>query len=187
MQNSICGRPLLLSISLGAMLLLTQPVEAARLLDVTIEQDGRVIAHTYYQDNGRADAATVWRYLASAPIMVDEDIDAVESDPAVLEVNLTGELVIRFEHVDRVIAEARLSALTLKRTNPNSQEWFLSDSEVERTARAAGLGAPARMPSVPAISFVGLAVVAIAAVGLFGLIAAVVVVVLYRGPRRVPS
>ena len=52
------------------ILLFTQSASAARLLQVYIEQDGEVIVHTFYQDGGRADAATVWRYLERDPIMV---------------------------------------------------------------------------------------------------------------------
>ena len=89
-----------LGAALGAVLVVTPPAAAARLLQVYIEQDGKVVAHTYYDDGGRADAATVWRYLATPPIMVDEDVTAIEEEQPALEANLTGDLVIRIQHVD---------------------------------------------------------------------------------------
>jgi hypothetical protein len=57
-------------VAFGAVLLLASPASAARLLQVYIEKDGEVVAHTYYGDNGRVDTATIWRYLATPPIMV---------------------------------------------------------------------------------------------------------------------
>jgi hypothetical protein len=119
------------------------PALAARLLHVYIEQDGKVVAHTYYDDGGRADAATVWRYLKNPPIMVEEEatsISADANDP--LRGVLAGDVTIRIQHVDRVIAQARLSTLTLHRLDEGTPAWFLPESEVERTAAVAGLGPP---------------------------------------------
>jgi hypothetical protein len=96
---------------------------------VYIEQDGKLVAHTYYDDNGLANAATVWRYLATPPIMVGEDITEIEPEGPALEAKLTGELVIRFQHVDRVIAEARMSTLTLQR-NTHCRTTSLEEAEL---------------------------------------------------------
>ena len=156
----------------GAVLSLTPSVSAARLLQVDIEQDGKVVVHTYYDDNARADTATIWRYLATPPIMVDEDIAEIEPDHLTLEANLTGELAIRFQHADRVIAQARLSTLSLQRTDARTQAWFLPDSEVERTAGAAGLGAPSRVPSGLALSAGEVTIVVVVILTLLGVIAA---------------
>ena len=49
--------------------------------------------------------------------MVDEDIAAFEPDRRSLEANLSGELVVRFQHADRVIAQTRLLTLALQRTD----------------------------------------------------------------------
>jgi len=125
------------------VLFCVQPAWAARLLQVHIEQDGKVVAHTYYQDGGRAEAPTVWRYLQRPPLMVDDDVTRIE--PAAdepLRVRLVGDLTIRIQHADRVIAEAKLSALILRRLDERTQGWFLPGSEVERTAEIAGLGPP---------------------------------------------
>ncbi len=180
MRKPSCGLKLSLGAALGAILLLASPAAAARLLQVHIEQDGKVVVHTYYDDGGRADAATVWRYLATPPIMVDDDVTAIEVGHPTLEANLTGDLVIRFQHTDSVIAQARLSTLTLQRTDKQTQAWFLPDSEVERTAAAAGLGAPSRLPSGVALSAEELAIVVVVAFILLGVIAGVAFLFLRR-------
>lgn len=91
MRRPSCRLKLFLGAALGAVLLLTPPAAAARLLQVYIEQDGKVVAHTYYDDGGRADATTVWRYLATPPIMVDDDVTAIEVDDPPLEAKLAGD------------------------------------------------------------------------------------------------
>jgi len=168
-----------LGLAFGAVLSLTPSVSAARLLQVYIEQDGKVIAHSYDDGNGRADAATIWRYLAAPPIMVDEDIAAFEPDRRSLEANLSGELVVRFQHADRVIAQARLSTLTLQRTDARTQAWFLPDSEVERTAGVAGLGAPSGLTLSS-----GKVTIVVVAVLMLGAIAAVAFLILRRARGR---
>lgn len=172
MRKLSCQFLLFLGVACGTVLCLTAPVSAARLLQVYIEQDGKVVAHTYYEDNGLAEAATVWRYLATPPIQVDEDIAQLEPDHSALETTLSGELVIRIQHADRLIAEAGLSSLTLQRTTAGSQAWFLPDSETERTARVAGLGPPSGAPRGLALSG-GEVILVVAVLTLLGVLVAV--------------
>jgi WD40 repeat protein len=154
---------------------------AARLLNVYIELDGNVIAHTFYDDGGRADATAVWRYLKDPPIMVDDDATAVRADPSnPLQATLEGNLLVRIQHKTRVIAQARLSTLMLRRADEQTQEWFLPMAEVERTAGAAGLGRPSAPPREVKLS-VGLpAMVAIFTLIFFG----VLVAIAFLFPRR---
>ena len=108
--------PNLLLCSPGLVLFLCQAATAARLLQVYIEQDGAVVIHSYYQDGGLADAATVWRYLQRPPIMVDDDAMAVKANAAsLLKAELAGDVTMRIQHVNRIIAQARLSTLALRR------------------------------------------------------------------------
>lgn len=173
MPKPSCRLKEFLGAALGAVLLFNSPAAAARLLDVYIEQSGKVVAHTYYDDNGRADAATVWRYLARPPLMVDDDVTAIEVDQPTLEASLTGDMVIRFEHADRLVAQARLSTLKLQRTDEQTQAWFLSGSEVERTAAAAGLGAPSRLPSGVALSAAEVTIFVVVTFALLGVVATI--------------
>lgn len=166
---------------LGFVLLTVRPASAARLLDVYIEQDGNVVAHTYYDDGGRADAATVWRYLAEPPIMVEDEVTSIvptEEDPLIAV--LSGDLVIKIQHVDRVIAEAPLSSLRLQRESEQTVAWFLPHTEVERTAFMAGLDPPAP-PAEVRDSY--LLTVGTCLLILFGCI--VLTFLLLRGPRVV--
>ena len=111
--------------------------------------------------------------------MVDEDIAAFEPDRRSLEANLSGELVVRFQHADRVIAQARLSTLTLQRTDARTQAWFLPDSEVERIAGVAGLGASSGLTLSS-----GEVTIVVVAVLMLGAIAAVAFLILRRARGR---
>jgi len=151
---------------LGILVCFAQPASAARLLDVFVELDGNVVVHAFYDDGGRADAATVWRYLEDPPIMVDDDVTAVQADPTdSLRATLRGELLLTIQHKTRVIAQARLFTLTLRRADEQTQKWSLPEAEVERTARAAGLGPPSMSPG-NVVWFHGLSAI----VGLFLLV-----------------
>jgi hypothetical protein len=154
---------------------------AARLLQVYIELDGIVVIHGYYQDDGLADAATVWRYLQRPPIMADEDAMAVKASATKpLEAELVGEVAIRIQHVNRIIAEARLSTLALRRVDVQTRGWFLPAAEVERAAAIAELGIP-NMPPNGGASPRALPVIAIVfTVALTGFIAAVAILVIRR-------
>jgi hypothetical protein len=168
---------------LGITLFFTQPASAARLLKVYIELDGNVIVHTFYEDGGRADAARVWRYLRDPPIMVDDDVTAVQADPNnPLQATLEGDLLVRIQHKTGIIAQARLSTLVLCREAEWTQQWFLPVVEVERTAGAAGLGPPSA-PWREVMLSAGLpAMVAIFTLILFGVLV-VIALFLLRRPR----
>jgi hypothetical protein len=122
------------------LLLSGESASAARLLNVRFESAGRLLLETYYQDGELADAATVWRYLGLRPIMVEESplVVADTADPT--RADLSGDVTISIQHAGRLIARAKVSGLTLTRGDPRGLQWFLPSAEVERTARAAGLG-----------------------------------------------
>lgn len=155
---------------------------AARLLQVHIECDGQLVLHTYYDDGGRANAATVWRYLGRQPIMVEEETVTVEPDAEnPLQATLEGDILIRFSHVDRVLAQAELSRLTLTRLDDQSSTWFLSEQEVERTATIAGLGPPSAVPKID--FFVVPALIGLALLVVVLIVVAIVVAYLVRRGR----
>jgi hypothetical protein len=158
-----------------------QRTSAARLLDVYVELDGKVVVHTYYDDGGRANAASVWRYLKDPPIMVDGDATAVQANPDnPLRASLRGELLLKIQHKTRVIAQSRLSTVELCRADEQTQQWFLPEAEVERTASAARLDPPSMSPG-NMVRFDRLP----AMVGLFVLILiGVLVAVVFLVPRR---
>ncbi|NQT89337.1 hypothetical protein HQ560_21390, partial [bacterium] len=113
---------------------------AARLLNVTFEQDGKVVLQTYYDDGGRADGPTVWRYLATEPIMVAKKPMAITpdaKDPKTAA--LAGAIRVRVQHVRTILAEAAVRRLKLIRKDAAAQKWFLPAGEVERAAKEAGI------------------------------------------------
>lgn len=155
---------------------------AARLLQVHVECDGQLVLRTNYDDGGRADAATVWRYLGRQPIMVEEETVTVEPDgEAPLQATLEGDILIKFSHVDRVLAQAELSGLTLIRPDDQSVMWFLSEQEVERTATIAGLGPPSAVPEID--FFAVSAIVGFALLAVLFLVIVILVVTLVRRAR----
>lgn len=163
-----------------------QSALAARLLEVAIEQDGVVVVHTYYQDNGRADAATVWRYLQDDPIMVDDEVTTLEGDHGnPLVQTLHGDVVVRFQHTHRVIAQVRVTNLTLQRADAQSQQWFLPAADVERTAALAGLGPRSKPSPDPMLVGMLLGPPLVAVLVLAGI--AAIVWVLFRRSRLRPA
>jgi hypothetical protein len=139
---------------------------AARLLSATVELNGQTVLHSQYQDDdfwgAPPGAATVWRYLGKEPLWVEKgaQLHADAADP--LRAKLRGNLVIRLQHVDRLIVEAKAADLTLIRAGPSSDKWFLPAEEVERLAQANGIPA---LPS-PGLferpsTWVGLSIVAV--------------------------
>jgi hypothetical protein len=81
--------------------------------------------------------------------MVEEETVTVKPDAeAPLQAILEGDILIEFSHVDRVLAQAELSRLTLIRSDDQSVMWFLSEQEVERTATIAGLGPPSAVSEI---------------------------------------
>jgi hypothetical protein len=120
---------------------------AARLLTATFQLNSQTVLHTKYQDNDMwgapPGAATVWRYLGKKPLSAKQgaQVQADATDP--LQAKLRGTLVIRLQHVNRVIVEAKAAELTLIRGDPSGDQWFLPVEEVERLAQANGI------PDVP--------------------------------------
>lgn len=126
---------------------LATPASAARLLHATIEQDGQIVLRTAYQDQGTAEAATVWRYLAKGPLWAEKGagIKAAADDPR--KSRLTGAITVRVSHVDHTIALVKTSELNLVRANPDTEEWHLPPAEVERLAKANAI------PDPPVLAF----------------------------------
>ncbi|MBC8876144.1 MAG: hypothetical protein H8E44_42505 [Planctomycetes bacterium] len=156
MRNSTCQKQKYLRIAAFSATIFAvigmvrcESASAARLLQVHVERDGQLVLHTYYDDGGKADAATVWRYLGRQPIMLEEETMSVEPDTQnPLRATVDGDILIRFSHVDRVLAQTKLTRLNLIRSDAQSSMWFLSEQEVERTATIAGLGPPSAVPEV---------------------------------------
>jgi hypothetical protein len=138
---------------------------AARLLSATVQLNGQTVLHSKYQDDdfwgAPPGAATVWRYLGKEPLWVEKgaEVQADAADP--LRAKLQGNVVIRLQHVDRLIAEAKAADLTLIRADPSSDKWFLPAEGVERLAQANGIPAvPSPTPIERASTWLGLSIAA---------------------------
>lgn len=136
-------------LGVGLWLAAGGPAFAARLLTATVQLDGQTVLQSKYQDDDSwgtpPGPATVWRYLGKEPIWVEQgaQIQADAADP--VRAKLRGNVVVRVQHVDRLIVEAKADELTLVRANPSSENWYLPADEVERLAQANGIpAAPSR-------------------------------------------
>jgi hypothetical protein len=134
----------------GLWLSLQGSAFAARLVTAVVQLDGQTVLRSTYQDDDfwgtPPGAATVWRYLGQEPMWVEKggQVTADAAEPA--QAKLKGSLVIRLQHVDRLIVEAKAAELTLTRADPSSDKWFLPAEEVERLAQANGI------PAVPSLT-----------------------------------
>lgn len=115
----------------------------ARLLSATVQLDGQTVLQTSYQDDDMwsapPGAATVWRYLSKKPLSAEKVVQLEVDNSKPLQAKLQGTLVIRMQHVNRVIVEAKATELTLIRADPASDQWYLPVDEVERLAQANGI------------------------------------------------
>jgi hypothetical protein len=111
---------------------------AARLLSATVELNGQMVLRTAYEDDdfwgSPPGAATVWRYLGKERLWVEKEAQVCAGAAHPLRAKLRGTLIIRLQHVDRLIVEAKAAELTLIRADPSSDKWFLPAEEVERLA-----------------------------------------------------
>lgn len=114
---------------------------AARLLKCSIELDSQLVFKANYTDDGTATPETVWRYFAKRP--GEPEVVRLEADPDnPLSLEVEGDLVIRMQHVDRTIVEAKASKLKLIRDDAANQQWYLPADEVERIAKLNQIAEP---------------------------------------------
>ena len=134
-------------LAVGLWLNMGSSTVAARLLHAVAQLNGQTVLRSTYQDDdfwgAPPGAAIVWRYLGKEPLWVEEGVQIQASVDDPLQAKLQGLLVLRLQHVDRVIVEAKAGELTLIRASPSSIKWFLPAGEVERLAQANGI------PAVP--------------------------------------
>ncbi len=120
-------------------LVLVNSALAARFLTAIFQVDGQTVLESAYEDDDwfgpPPGAQVVWRYLAKEPLGVERKslISVDRADP--LKAKLRGHVVIRIQHVDRLIIERETSELRLIRTTPSSERWFVPTEEVERVAK----------------------------------------------------
>jgi hypothetical protein len=142
-RNSVAQRLAVSLLAVGLWLSMPAPAFAARLVTATFQRDGQTVLRSTYQDNdfwgAPPGAATVWRYLGKEPMWVEKGVQVAADAAEPLQAKLKGSLVIRLQHVDRLIVEAKADDITLIRADPSSQKWFLPTEEVERLAQANGI------------------------------------------------
>jgi hypothetical protein len=109
--------------------------EAARLVWIKIDLDGKPLFESGTADSGYPPPAAVWRYLTSAPLAPAQGI-IVTAEPAnPLQATLSGKI-----HIDvQYGGKADVSELHLVRRAANVA-WTVAEEDVERIAQSIGLG-----------------------------------------------
>jgi hypothetical protein len=131
-------RPHCLVLTLFASFITVMPAEAARLLKFTILVDGKVAYSGLHEDDGRAGKAQVWSYWESVKLLRESDAPPTAPDET-LRSRLRGQVMLRVEHGQQVLAEASLADLLLLRDDPQSVNWKVAPEEIDRTAKLAGV------------------------------------------------
>jgi hypothetical protein len=158
------------ALAAGLWLLLPGSAFAARLVTAIVQLDGQTVLSSTYQDDdfwgAPPGAATVWRYLGKEPMWAEKTARVTADAAEPLQAKLTGSFVIRLQHVDSLIVQAKASELTLIRADPSSDKWFLPTEEVERLAEANGIpGLPPPSLFQRASTWLGLSIAAVVLVG----------------------
>src|SRR5262245_11820289 len=88
-----------------------ESASAARLLNFSVELNGQKNLTAIHDDNGLADAATVWSYLRDKELSVEAgaQLPIKGNDP--LQCQMQGNIVIRVIHAGKVIAESKVTDL----------------------------------------------------------------------------
>lgn len=111
-------------IVLAGVSLFVQPTNAARLLDVYVELDGETIAHTFYDDSGREDAATVWRYLGEPKSQRDSDCRTGSMTTKLAPLADTVSVICRLPSSSTALADCRVTRSSdISRMRATSSGW----------------------------------------------------------------
>lgn len=144
MGGGFCGTILAGFLLLGG----GQLAHGARLLEVQIEQDGKAVLKTLLTDGSEPDLGVVWNMLREASFEPVGEFTVDPADPS--RATLKGKIRIAITHTKSVLqsaggdvrTEAFVDELQLVRPSADGDRWTLAPGEVERTAKAAGIGLP---------------------------------------------
>jgi len=111
-----------------------------RVLEMEVYQNEKLVLKTMFDAPDCRKAPFFWERSGDVPFASSKEINMIKPDKKnLLQATLKGEIIIKIFHVKRLITEAKLEDLTLIRTNEESIKWHLSQEDVERAKKAAGL------------------------------------------------
>lgn len=169
--------------ALFLVLAIGRPAAAARYLEFTVEVDGQTVLIRPTGDNGRQTPAKVWRRWSDVQLEV-QDKAVIAPDPTdPTFCTLHGNIVLRVRHSGSILGVARVEQLALVRGTPELLTWSLPESEVARTAVAAGLPPVTARSAQTVIS----RLVQVVAAGLLICLGLAAVAVIRRARRRAPK
>lgn len=115
---------------------------AARLIHWQVELDGQIVLEGIATDSGHEPAEFVWLYLHSTVWEPSGGFTMPEAAGHPPQSKIEGRIMLRAQHVDRVLAEATLDSLAFRPYPSQSWGWQIMPDEVTRTAKLAGLTIP---------------------------------------------
>ena len=107
------------------------PHVGQRLLDIEIEQDGKPAFSGIRGVRDDMPVKQMWDVLGDVPFEASGDEVPGTTDRDADSVTLTGKVLIRIKHVDRVLAETTVSELKLVRSG-GTPTWMLAAGEGQR-------------------------------------------------------
>jgi len=108
---------------------------AQRVLDFTVEQDGKVVLRSQYLDDGTAKASDAWRdNLQAEPRAEPEIAEITPINERPLRAHLKGSIVLTLKAGDETLASVKLEELRLVRKTAETKKWHLETNEVYRAA-----------------------------------------------------
>jgi LPXTG-motif cell wall-anchored protein len=115
------------------------PAAAARLLTATIAVNGETMLESAYVDDGHADAAEVWSYVAQNPLWVE--VAPAKTDRSLDEsrIDYKGAITIRVNQADYTIVEAKTDHAAIVRDSESGDRWYVPVEELDRIAAENGL------------------------------------------------
>ena len=107
------------------------PHVGMQLLDIDIVQDGKPVFSGIRGVRDDMPVKQMWDVLGDVPFEASGDEVPGTTDRDADFVTLTGKVLIRIKHVDRVLAESTVSELKLVRSGGTST-WMLAAGEGQR-------------------------------------------------------
>jgi hypothetical protein len=102
-----------------------------RLLDIDIVHDGKLAFIGIWGIRDNTSFKQVWDVLGDVPFEASGDEIPGTTDKDADSVTLTGKVLIRIKHVDKVLAETTVSELKLVRSD-GTPMWMLAAGEGQR-------------------------------------------------------
>lgn len=103
-----------------------------RFLSMEIYQEDQLVLESNFGVPDTSGPKAIWEYAGTPPFSIAEESLQIRADETnSLQSKLDGKIHIKIFHVKKLMTEAHLKTLTLKRKNAETIRWFLSEGDVK--------------------------------------------------------